>query len=199
MCFVIFHHWLVWSRLTVLSLSELLMFSYYSERNIFIYVLVIVLDTLNLAAVAVLYSGMVRSVQAVLCTADQPSALFHGVRFVRRRGAVCPCWKQQPSALAELQHWFFTYCRARQVYLLFSISILLFSGSKLMTSKVTSRGFFDFQILVYLYLGVTNSTRLSLPDWRCEQTRPLHKPTIGIKSVNCVYQLQFYNGMLLAS
>lgn len=142
MCFVIFHHWLVWSRLTVLSLSELLMFSYYNERNIFIYVLVIVLDTLNLAAVAVLYSGMVRSIQAVLCTADQPSALFHGVRFVRRRGAVCPCWKQQPSALAELQHWFFTYCRARQVYLLFSISILLFSDSKLMTSKVTSRGFF---------------------------------------------------------
>lgn len=40
---VIFHHWLVWSRLTVLSLSELSMFSGYSERNTFIYVFVILL------------------------------------------------------------------------------------------------------------------------------------------------------------
>lgn len=45
--------------------------------------------------------------------------------------------------------------------------------------------FFDFQILICLYLGVTNS-RFSLPDWRCKQTRPLHKLTIGIKSMNCV-------------
>ena len=95
---------------------------------------------------------------------------FYVAGFLSRWGAVGLLWKHQHSALAELQHWSFAHCSSREMYLLFSISVLFFSNSKFMTSKLLPIGLLTSNTCLSLFRCYKFHQIIFAWLKRCEQT-----------------------------